>query len=202
MPANTKRLSGYDSLALLLGRYPELAVFRKFGKLSMKCLLYKQAEITYLENELDIFSRRNCADPEKHLLANSWHCFAQSAVPDEDVCYQREKVEEMQQKIQQYRKWRSQLTDASSHLTEAMLLQTTEVLRLKTTQKSDLSALKDWLGRPEGGDHFLNGREYDPWEDKNNEDLVSLYSSAHGDTFAQKLWNRFCPGTTKSLDGG
>ncbi len=104
MSGSHRALTGYDSLALLLGRYPELAVFRKFGKLSMKCLLFKQAEITHLEAELDLLSRKNCADPEKLPLAESWSDFAQSGGPDDELNYQRRKVEEVQQKIQEYRK--------------------------------------------------------------------------------------------------
>lgn len=97
-------MTGYDSLAVLLGRYPELAVFRKFGKLSMKCLLFKQAEITHLEAELDVLSRRNCASPEKVPLTKSWSDFAQADDPDEELVFQRQKVEELQRKIQEYRK--------------------------------------------------------------------------------------------------
>ena len=103
MSTRPRELTGYDSLALLLGRYPELAVFRKFGKTSMKCLLYKQAEITYLENELDVLSQSNCSSLEKLPLACSWHHFARSPLPNEDLVYQRAKAEEMQQKVQQYR---------------------------------------------------------------------------------------------------
>ena len=103
MSTTHRTLTGYDSLALLLGRYPELAVFRRFGSLSMKCLLFKQAEITHLEAELDVLSRRNCADPEKSLLAKSWYDFAQSDAPDDELNHQRGKVEEVQRKIQEYR---------------------------------------------------------------------------------------------------
>ena len=70
----------------------------------MKCLLFKQAEITHLEAELDLLSRKNCADPEKLPLAKSWSDFAQSDAPDEELNYQREKVEEVHRKIQEYRK--------------------------------------------------------------------------------------------------
>jgi hypothetical protein len=78
-------------------------------------------------------------------------------------------------------------------LIEVMLLQTTEIFKLKAAHDSDLSTLKDWLRRSDGGDHFLSGREYGPWEDDNRNDLVSLLSSAHGDKFAQQLWNVFQP---------
>ncbi len=74
-----------------------------------------------------------------------------------------------------------------------MLLQTTEMFRLKAPHGSELETLKDWLGRPDGGNNFLKGREGDPWEDETRGDTVSLLSSAHSDTFAQQLWNHFLP---------
>ena len=74
-----------------------------------------------------------------------------------------------------------------------MLLQTTEMFRLKAPQGSELTTLKDWLGRPDGGNNFLKGSEGDPWERETRGDVVSILSSAHSDTFAQQIWSHFLP---------
>jgi hypothetical protein len=99
------RRAGYDSLALLLSRYPELAIFRKFGRLSMKCILYRQAEIIHLEKELETLAKANSLDPEKLPLTKDWYRFANAQDPDFDICHQRAKVDELQTKLQQYRKF-------------------------------------------------------------------------------------------------
>jgi hypothetical protein len=44
-----KRPTGYEGLAQLMGVYPELAIFRRFGALNLQNVLFLQAEITALE---------------------------------------------------------------------------------------------------------------------------------------------------------
>lgn len=43
---------GYNVLAHLMGAYPELSVFRRFGALNARNILYLQAELTHLETKL------------------------------------------------------------------------------------------------------------------------------------------------------
>ena len=52
-------MEGYTKVAELMGRHPELAMVRKFRTANMKNLLYMQAEITYLEEELHQMERRD-----------------------------------------------------------------------------------------------------------------------------------------------
>ena len=47
-----KLVAGYPKLAGRMGLSPELAIFRRFGGLNVRTLLYMQAELVYLENEL------------------------------------------------------------------------------------------------------------------------------------------------------
>ncbi len=95
---------GYDKLATLFSTYPELAIVRKFGALSMKCLLYRQAELTYLEHELEQQSQWDRRNPEKSKLTRSWYEFTH-AEADLDLEHHRKKVNELQDKIQQYRRF-------------------------------------------------------------------------------------------------
>ena len=45
-------MTGYDKLARLLGQHEDLAMFRTFSALRMKVLLFMQAELLHLENDL------------------------------------------------------------------------------------------------------------------------------------------------------
>ncbi|KAL1614250.1 hypothetical protein SLS54_009900 [Diplodia seriata] len=45
--------------------YPELAVFRRFGKLNAQSLLYMQAEIQKMEKELNDIQAGNCVGSQE-----------------------------------------------------------------------------------------------------------------------------------------
>jgi len=45
-------MSSYSSLATLMGRYPDVLILRKYAELNAKNLLYYQAELANLEQEL------------------------------------------------------------------------------------------------------------------------------------------------------
>lgn len=61
---------GYPRLAHWVGREPSFAIFRRFATLNAKNILYLQAEIAYLELELDELERLNsddCGSLQTHL---------------------------------------------------------------------------------------------------------------------------------------
>ena len=45
-------MEGYDRFAQFMGTHPKLAISRRFGALNLRNLLYLQAELIYLEDEL------------------------------------------------------------------------------------------------------------------------------------------------------
>jgi hypothetical protein len=99
-------MGDYDQLAALLGRFPNLAMFRSFARLSTKTLLYMQADLIHLEDQLaDIEHEDSCSqDQQKNSYKHSWRALSQS--PEErggDI--QLRKVEEIRRKIQEYRKY-------------------------------------------------------------------------------------------------
>jgi hypothetical protein len=93
-------LGGYDRLALLFSKHPELASFRGFRRATIKCLLYKQAELTYLETEFNNLAVLNKEDDEK--LTNSYQYFANDAQGVDD---QRDLMRDLEGKLRDYRKW-------------------------------------------------------------------------------------------------
>ena len=74
-PGNGKDLViGYPKLAHKMGIIPEQAIFRQFSALGAASLLYRQAELVYLERELREVQREDNedSDPCKQEYAVYW----------------------------------------------------------------------------------------------------------------------------------
>lgn len=70
-------MQGYEKLAALLSSSPSLQLFRKFGALQAKNLLYLQAELSILERQLGAIMKQdqdeaNAGDQEKLAFLDSW----------------------------------------------------------------------------------------------------------------------------------
>ena len=72
---------GYTRLAEYMGRQPQLAIFRRFGTLTNANLLYLQAEIAELENQLTFVQDedRQSDDDARQKYFRSWHQLSNSA---------------------------------------------------------------------------------------------------------------------------
>lgn len=55
---------GYPKVATFMGNHPELAIFRRFRGLNARNLLYLQAELVEIENELLQLERADADDKE------------------------------------------------------------------------------------------------------------------------------------------
>lgn len=69
------RVKGYPKLAGQIELRPETAIFRRFGALNAQNILYLQAELVLLENELRDQQRADCLSghPRKSKYAESWY---------------------------------------------------------------------------------------------------------------------------------
>lgn len=92
-------MEGYDKLALLFSKYPELVALRRFRQATMKCLLYKQAELSYLEQKVNSFAKFNKEENEK--LATSYREFTEAK--GDDVKEQRQVMADLEAKLSSYR---------------------------------------------------------------------------------------------------
>ena len=166
---------------------------RRFGKLSLKCLLYRQAEITWLEGDIE-FLERKCRDSNDSRSLTSWKHLVH-ANGDANKMFHREKVVELQLKLEGYRMSLLLSHKIQLSVTDGALLQTAEVFKLLHAQPADLQVLRDWLARPVGGDHFLDGTESAPWNNERHAaDLVALMPpTASDDRLALTLRNRTLP---------
>jgi hypothetical protein len=77
-----KLVAGYPKLAGLMGLFPELAILRRFGSLNMRNLLYMQAELVYLENELqecELADKYARSRDERTRYRSNWFWLRESA---------------------------------------------------------------------------------------------------------------------------
>jgi hypothetical protein len=74
-------MEGYAKIASLMGRYPEVAIIRRFGALNAQNILYLQAELTILETRLRELSIENEASlqPDKRAYSRDWDTLRLSA---------------------------------------------------------------------------------------------------------------------------
>jgi hypothetical protein len=98
-------MAGYDKLARLIADHPSLSIYRKFGLLSSKIILYMQAELVNLENELGILEHDDHQEDEKASFKVSWKAMS-SASCENGADLQHRKVVNVQEKLRAYRTMR------------------------------------------------------------------------------------------------
>jgi hypothetical protein len=76
-------VTGYEKLARFMGTYPQLAIFRRFGALNLQNVLYLQAEIASLEQELQQIVAEDNLHPERTIFSRDWYVLANSADTEE-----------------------------------------------------------------------------------------------------------------------
>ena len=94
---------GYSQVTQLMSQHQELAIFRKFDHVSIQNLLYMQAEIMCLEEELDLIVKTQEEAGERPFQSRDWWSMTQ---PDkEGRTEQWEKVLVIRTKLEKYRKF-------------------------------------------------------------------------------------------------
>ncbi|OJJ67719.1 hypothetical protein ASPBRDRAFT_58807 [Aspergillus brasiliensis CBS 101740] len=167
---STPTSKGYDKLAALMARDPGSSIYRRFAKLNAKNLLYLQAEIAFVENELQHIIRVDGQPEEKASFPFSVWDMKTSEDP-----IQWEKVLEARKLLKEY---------------NAALLQQTQLLRLNEPEKHDLEVFQAWL-KEEESQNKLSFAPPDQWSRKNESDLVALYSRhEETDRFTRFVYTR------------
>ncbi|KAI9650738.1 hypothetical protein NHQ30_000762 [Ciborinia camelliae] len=75
---------GYAKLAQTMARHDELGIFRRFRKLGLQNLLYLQAELTYLEKDLENLAQRDTCHQSRVEHSKDWYSLAQGYDQAED----------------------------------------------------------------------------------------------------------------------
>ncbi|KAE8447378.1 hypothetical protein EG329_010792 [Mollisiaceae sp. DMI_Dod_QoI] len=71
-------MDGYAKISHLMSNHHELAIFRRFDRLAIQNLLYLQAKLTYLENDLQTQVTLDKDDPCHRNYSKDWWSLAKS----------------------------------------------------------------------------------------------------------------------------
>lgn len=91
---------GYPKLAGRMEQLPETAIFRRFDALNARNLLYLQAELTSIEEDLINLERKDSIDSDKQRYATDWYWLSQSQ--DQGSTDQLDLVHKMRATLKQY----------------------------------------------------------------------------------------------------
>lgn len=99
--APTGEVRGYPKVARLMGSYPDVAIFRRFGSLTMFNLMRLQAELLVIEDELRSIQVANnlSSDPDVYSYSTDFRKLNDSKQPDNA---QRLLMDQSLQKLEQY----------------------------------------------------------------------------------------------------
>ncbi len=165
-------MGDYTALASMMANHAEAAIFRRFDTLNIKNLLYMQAELVDLENQLhEIESEdKKSKAPNKVAFSSSVQALRRSAsTRDND---QWMKYKEVQEKIHAYSMYYAiDLPEANEGKDDA-LLQYGSLRKVAKPTLNDIEAVREWLKMDIGGALFLKGIEYTTW--KSHEDFLCL----------------------------
>ncbi|KNG52342.1 hypothetical protein DDE82_000550 [Stemphylium lycopersici] len=157
------RVGGYPKLAAQMEILPELAIFRRFGALNAQNLLYMQAELTSLEEDLQEQQLFDSRSPEGNRVrhATDWHWLSVS---------RNTGTGEQQELVLKIRKVLKDYNDA--------LIQQAQILKYPKPGTWDLHYMQDYLS----ANATIWGTESKRKSQK--PDLVTLCPRAKKDVFS------------------
>lgn len=97
-------MEGYAKLASIMGSHPEVAILRRFGALNVQNLLYLQAELVALEDDLRAIAAEDNAsrDPNRAIYSRDWHTLSNSKNHGETAGKQWQIVLSIREKLKEY----------------------------------------------------------------------------------------------------
>ena len=101
-----EQVNSYAGIASFMGRYPEMRILRRFGKLNTQNALYLQAELIQLGTELqDLVAREiECGNPYQQFYAQDWRVLSNHFLVGDNEQYK--KVLEIRKKLKEYSKYK------------------------------------------------------------------------------------------------
>jgi hypothetical protein len=148
---------GYGKVAELMSTHDEFAVLRRFRNLNMRNLLYLQAEIAHLEEELDELAERGSVDPALRYHGRDWWSLAND---------DNESSQEHWQKVLHLREKLDLYNDA--------VLKQARLAQLDGPSRHELRFLRAWMERPRMGNFPLLGLDRRTWDEEHEDDLLAL----------------------------
>ncbi|KAG6364453.1 hypothetical protein INS49_006054 [Diaporthe citri] len=127
-------MDGYVKVAHLMSKYEEFAILKRFKALNYPSLLYRQAEITYLQEDLEKLAERDATEPARQYYTKDWWALAHTATEQEGG-EQWRKVQQIREKLDDYND---------------------QLVKLATLAKLDAPASPDDPESPELGDSIYH----------------------------------------------
>ncbi|RMZ67702.1 phthalate transporter [Pyrenophora seminiperda CCB06] len=181
---------GYPKIAGRMGLIPETAMFRRFGALNARNLLYLQSDLTRTENKLKKLelqdSQSEKGKKKNYALSHFWLQTA-SVQRDGDV-QQKELVLKLRETLHQY-----------NHA----LIQQHTILQMGVPDAYDLQNMKAFLeSEMMNHGHSLEGADMDTWgspgqSNDHSPELIVLRARESTDNFSRKLSSWAVPLFTK-----
>jgi hypothetical protein len=107
-PDPTKDLvAGYPALAGHIGLFPQYGIFRRFGAVNARNLLYLQAEIIYLEKELvhvEAIDKKSTEDGRSNFCATWLALSDHKASPNDEMKRQWGLIMKLRDRLKTYSK--------------------------------------------------------------------------------------------------
>ncbi|KAK0612205.1 hypothetical protein B0T14DRAFT_489554 [Immersiella caudata] len=146
---------GYPSVASLMGKDGDLAIFRRFSRLNMISLLKLQAELLYLEKEYDEILAGDIQEGAD-FHANFQNLIASSEGSNSD---QLDILIRIKDKVKDYNE---------------LLIQVQQIDTFNVPSSHSVSLLREWLRDSRGGRCFLQSTESFTWHADNEPDFVTF----------------------------
>ncbi|KAK5155873.1 hypothetical protein LTS14_005439 [Recurvomyces mirabilis] len=153
------RPKGYNKLAILMGRNPQVAILRRFGALNMLNLLYLQAELSELERKFETAYLDDAVSNKADVREFCKSMVALRSSKDGPNGDQLEQLLVIQDKLEKY---------------NAALVQVAEVSKLRHADDRRLFDLQTWLEDSDLGGDFLQATEAQTWTKRHESDLAVL----------------------------
>jgi hypothetical protein len=167
-------MDGYVKVASLMCKYEEFAILKRFKTLNYQNLLYRQAEITYLQEDLEKLAERDATDPSRQFYTKDWWALAHTP-PKKEGGEQWRKVQQIREKLDEYSKWHGSSRYSRSTdwmVPDDQLLKLASIAKLDVPASPDVQVLKEWFGRPDMGSFPIWGLDQKSWDDEG--DLVAI----------------------------
>jgi hypothetical protein len=115
-------MGSYPKLSRLMGRWPDVAIIRRFATLNIETLLALQAEISHLEDELkQLREEEERHNDEKGLNAQRYWFELSQPDANGEYCEQWELMQKIRVKLKEYSKFSPSLTSAIKLLVPSKL---------------------------------------------------------------------------------
>ncbi|GAW23977.1 hypothetical protein ANO14919_135560 [Xylariales sp. No.14919] len=169
--------AGYPRLASLMGAHPEMTAFRRFGSLNALNLLYLQAELVGLENELQKQAEADAASGhfENSIYHRDWQTLSESATAEGRGSTQWHTMLKARDKLNEYN--------------QAIYLQHM-IAKSGPPSEHSFTSLQNWMKNPSMGNIYLLGADSDVWEKFNASELVCLKPSRADSLVTRFLTNK------------